>query len=205
MALKAGRVGVSPDQVDEFGKISSEATGAYTKQEADAKFETQSHASSTYETKTEASSALNLKQNINIAVPINVLNGSNLAAVEPALHGLENAITYVTKTYRKVSTANSAKTYIDISSAKYNTMFMFIQANSLDKYGIILLSRLYNDDLVGVPLCGNISAEAIGTSIILETKDNTGLRIKFPSYGGGVQAVLLSVINMGDVTNGTYE
>ena len=50
MALKAGRVGVSPDQVDEFGKISSEATGAYTKQEADAKFETQSHASSTYET-----------------------------------------------------------------------------------------------------------------------------------------------------------
>ena len=74
MALKAGRVGVSPDQVDEFGKISSDATGAYTKQEADAKFETQSHASSTYETKTEAA-ALQPKT---LAVPISMLIGSQL-------------------------------------------------------------------------------------------------------------------------------
>lgn len=40
MSLKAGRVGVAPDQVDEFGKIKSEATSGYTKQEADAKFST---------------------------------------------------------------------------------------------------------------------------------------------------------------------
>ena len=33
MSLKAGRVGVAPDQVDEFGKIKSEATSGYTKQE----------------------------------------------------------------------------------------------------------------------------------------------------------------------------
>lgn len=83
MALKAGRVGVSPDQVDEFGKISSDATGAYTKQEADAKFETQSHASSTYETKTEAA-ALQPKT---LAVPISMLDGSKLT-VESALQGL---------------------------------------------------------------------------------------------------------------------
>lgn len=76
MSLKAGRVGVSPDQVDEFGKISSEATGAYTKQEADAKFETQSHASSTYETKTEAA-ALQPKT---LAVPISMLIGSQLVS-----------------------------------------------------------------------------------------------------------------------------
>ena len=91
MALKAGRVGVSPDQVDEFGKISSDATGAYTKQEADAKFETQLHASSTYETKTEASSALAEKQSINLSVPIELLSGSVLT-VESALQGLAGEI-----------------------------------------------------------------------------------------------------------------
>ena len=44
MALKAGRVGVALDQVDDFGQIKSEATSGYTKQEADAKFETKTHA-----------------------------------------------------------------------------------------------------------------------------------------------------------------
>lgn len=57
MSLRAGRVGVAPDQVDDFGKIKSDATSGYTKQEADVKFETQTHAASTYETKTEAATA----------------------------------------------------------------------------------------------------------------------------------------------------
>ena len=83
MALKAGRVGVAPDQVDEFGNISSSATSGYTKQEADAKFETQLHAFSTYETKIEAA-ALQPKT---LAVPIEMLDGSKLT-VESALQGL---------------------------------------------------------------------------------------------------------------------
>ena len=83
MAIKAGRVGVAPDQVDEFGNINSEATSGYTKQEADAKFETQTHAASTYETKTDAA-ALQPKT---LAVPIELLNGSALT-VEEALNGI---------------------------------------------------------------------------------------------------------------------
>jgi len=54
MSLKAGRVGVAPDQVDNFGKVKSDVTSGYTKQEADAKFETQTYAASTYATKAEA-------------------------------------------------------------------------------------------------------------------------------------------------------
>ena len=83
MAIKAGRVGVAPDQVDEFGNINSEATSGYTKQEADAKFETQTHAASTYETKSDAA-ALQPKT---LAVPISMLSGTKLT-VETALNGL---------------------------------------------------------------------------------------------------------------------
>lgn len=87
MALKAGRVGVAPDQVDEFGNINSEATSGYTKQEADAKFETQTHAASTYETKSDATTALAEKQPIRLSLPIELLSGSALT-VEDALNGL---------------------------------------------------------------------------------------------------------------------
>ena len=91
MALKAGRVGVAPDQVDEFGKINSEATSGYTKQEADAKFETQTHAASTYETKSDATTALAAKQPKTLAVPIEMLSGTKLT-VESALQGLNDAV-----------------------------------------------------------------------------------------------------------------
>ena len=79
MSLKAGRVGVAPDQVDGFGKIKSEATSGYTKQEADAKFET----------KAAAASALAEKQPITLAVPIEMVDGSKLT-VEDALQGLND-------------------------------------------------------------------------------------------------------------------
>lgn len=87
MALKAGRVGVAPDQVDEFGEIKSNVTSGYTKQEADAKFETQTHAASIYETKTDADTALAEKQSIRLSMPIELLSGSALT-VEDALQGL---------------------------------------------------------------------------------------------------------------------
>lgn len=78
MAIKAGRVGVAPDQVDDFGKVKSNATTGYTKQEADAKFETQSHAASTYETKADAANL----QPITLAVPVEMLSGSALTTEE---------------------------------------------------------------------------------------------------------------------------
>ena len=58
MSLQAGRVGVDPSQVDLFGKIIGGGSGdAYTKEEADAKFLSQTDAASTYESKSEASTA----------------------------------------------------------------------------------------------------------------------------------------------------
>lgn len=82
MALKAGRVGVAPDQVDDFGKVKSDATSSYTKQEADAKFETQ----------TAAAAALAEKQPIQLSVPLELLTGSALT-VEDALNGINNEVT----------------------------------------------------------------------------------------------------------------
>lgn len=59
MAIKAGRVGVRPDQVDDTGKIifpegSGPGTDSYTKAEADAKFATKSDLSSGLATKANA-------------------------------------------------------------------------------------------------------------------------------------------------------
>ena len=88
MALKAGRVGVAPDQVDEFGIINSEATSGYTKQEADAKFETQTNASTEY-------AKLQPKT---LSVPISMLQGSTLVqktTVESVLQTMDNAMTNV--------------------------------------------------------------------------------------------------------------
>lgn len=86
MSLKAGRVGVNPADVDPIdGHISPSSMSGYTKEEADAKFETQTHAVSTYETKTEAA-ALQPKT---LTVPISLLSGSKLT-VEDTLKGLSD-------------------------------------------------------------------------------------------------------------------
>ena len=88
MSLKAGRVGVNPADVDPInGHISPESLSGYTKQEADAKFETQTSASAEY-------AKLQPKT---LSVPIEMLSGSKLT-VETALQGLQsdkidNAIT----------------------------------------------------------------------------------------------------------------
>ena len=77
MSLKAGRVGVNPADVDPIdGHISPSSIEGYTKEEADAKFETQ-----------EAASALQPKT---LAVPIKYLNGSVVGlfnTVQDALSG----------------------------------------------------------------------------------------------------------------------
>lgn len=78
MALKAGRVGVAKDQVDEFGNIIGGSTpeNVYTKTQCDNKFETKTHASNTYQQK-------------NIEVPLELLGGSQLT-VEASLHAIED-------------------------------------------------------------------------------------------------------------------
>lgn len=117
MALKAGRVGVAPDQVDEFGHISSEATSGYTKQEADAKFETQTHAASTYETKSDAVSALAEKQPILLSVPIEMLSGTKLT-VESALQGLNEVISEdVTTAFKTLVMAVSDSHVVNVEHA----------------------------------------------------------------------------------------
>lgn len=90
MSIKAGRVGVNPSQVDPVdGSIKSSASSGYTKQEADAKFLTQSDAASTYESKSDASTAHNALQPKTLAVPLELLSGSVLT-VETALGGINN-------------------------------------------------------------------------------------------------------------------
>ena len=107
MAIKAGRVGVNPADVDPIsGRINSSSTEGYTKAEADDKFLAKSDASSTYlsqlnaadtyETKTDASTALAAKQPINLSVPISMLVGSQLVSkttVESVLATMDGAMT----------------------------------------------------------------------------------------------------------------
>lgn len=55
MALKAGRVGVAPKEVDAFGNIIGGGSGGgYTKEEADAKFQTKTEADAKFQTKADA-------------------------------------------------------------------------------------------------------------------------------------------------------
>lgn len=60
MALKAGRVGVAPTEVDEFGHVLGGSGDSYTKEEADSKFATKSN---TY-TKSGADNKFESKENI---------------------------------------------------------------------------------------------------------------------------------------------
>lgn len=90
MSLRAGRVGVAPSQVDEFGVIkggSGPSGDSYTKQEADAKFETKDNATSTYETKADAANL----QPKTITVPTHMLGGTQLT-VEASLTAAGTAL-----------------------------------------------------------------------------------------------------------------
>ena len=111
MALKPGRVGVAPSQVDLFGNIVAGGSGgdSYTKAEADAKFLTQTDAASTYESKATASATYETKTNAaatyedkvhaastyqpkNLSLPIHMLNGTVLT-VEGMFAGDVDALT----------------------------------------------------------------------------------------------------------------
>lgn len=110
MALKPGRVGVAPSQVDLFGNIVGGGAGgdSYTKAEADAKFETQIHAANTYETQLTAAATYETKVNAQatyetktdaaqlqpktLALPIHMLNGTVLT-VEGMFTGDQDALT----------------------------------------------------------------------------------------------------------------
>ena len=106
MALKAGRVGLNKDLVDEFGYLKEDAPSGeyYTKTQADNKFETKTHVNNNFQKKTLevpiellSGSALTVesalqglneeKQNMTLEVPIELLSGSALT-VESALQGL---------------------------------------------------------------------------------------------------------------------
>ena len=72
MSLKAGRVGVNPADVDPIsGHISPEASGGYTKLEADEKFLSKTDAGSEYQTK-------------RLSVPVSMLSGTKLTVEEAA-------------------------------------------------------------------------------------------------------------------------
>ena len=113
MALKAGRVGLATELVDEFGYLKEDAPSGqyYTKTQADNKFETKTHVNNTFQKKTlevpiemlsgtkltveTALEGLNTeKQNTQLSVPIEMLSGTKLT-VESALGGLNSEkITY---------------------------------------------------------------------------------------------------------------
>lgn len=95
MALKAGRVGVAPSEVDEFGQIIGEITptNVYTKTQADAKFETQTNASTEY-------AKLQPKT---LSLPISMLEGSQLVSktsVEQVIQTMNGGMTNVELTNR---------------------------------------------------------------------------------------------------------
>lgn len=129
MALRPGRVGVNPSQVDLFGNIVGGGSGdSYTKAQADAKFldkitaastyetkevaaatyETKVTAAATYETKTDAAT----KQPINLALPIHLLHGTVLT-VEGMFAGDVGALTNKELTDSKDTWSSSATVQSD--------------------------------------------------------------------------------------------
>lgn len=157
MSLKAGRVGVNPSQVDPVdGSILSDATSGYTKQEADAKFLTQTDAANTYESKSDASIARAALQPKTLAVPISMLDGTKLT-VENALQGL-----------------NTEKfTYADNSVLGAKNMAGLLNGYGIagnDQEGYILSS--------GAPRMSIIAKTKIGASYIISRANGVGDRFK---------------------------
>ena len=149
MALKAGRVGVHPSQVDLFGMIQGGGSGdSYTKAEADAKFETQTHAASTYESKATAEATYETKTNA--------------------------AATYESKTnaaatYESKSDASTA--YTNLS----NAMDEWTPASTVGSNDIVFFTDL--DDRYGYELfCEN---KLIGISSILRLFVNDKLTLQY--------------------------
>ena len=105
MSIKAGRVGVNPSQVNPVdGSILSSATSGYTKDEADAKFETQTNASTEYDK----------LQPKTLTVPISMLQGSQLVSkttVEDVVQTMNGAMSNVDLTSLAVHSKKIDFTY----------------------------------------------------------------------------------------------
>ena len=128
MSLKACRVGVNPAQVDPVdGSIKTSATGAYSKAEADAKFET----------KSDATTALAAKQPINLVVPIEMLEGTQLVpktTVESIFATMNNAMTNAELT--------DAVKLISIIDAIVSTNIFATDGNILYKVGHMIFPMI---------------------------------------------------------------
>lgn len=149
MALKAGRVGVHPSQVDLFGMIQGGGSGdSYTKAEADAKFETQTYAASTYESKATAEATYETK--------------TNAAATYESK--TDAAATYESKT-------DASTAYANLS----NAMDVWTPASTVNSNNMVLFTDL--DDSYGYELfCEN---KLIGISSILRLFVNDKLSIQY--------------------------
>lgn len=102
MSLKAGRVGVNPNQVDPVdGSIKSSATEGYTKQEADEKFLAKQDATDTFSTKEELQIAIN---------NIDLLMGSKLSYVDNSKLGAKNLFAYP---YQDTTKSSGGVTFTD--------------------------------------------------------------------------------------------
>ncbi|MBO7732090.1 MAG: hypothetical protein J6S67_06050 [Methanobrevibacter sp.] len=134
MALKAGRVGLNKELVDEFGYLKEDAPSGeyYTKTQADNKFETKTHVNNNFQKKTLevpiellSGSALTVesalqglneeKQNMTLSVPIELLSGSALT-VESALQGLNSELSDVL-TVEEVEVTPSSESVTVVSSS----------------------------------------------------------------------------------------
>ena len=144
MALKAGRVGLNKDLVDEFGYLKEDAPSGeyYTKTQADNKFETKTHVNNNFQKKTLevpiellSGSALTVesalqglneeKQNMTLEVPIELLSGSALT-VESALHGLNEDKLNVTDARQWVDYVKNITKIVDDSSVTIGTIHFYV-------------------------------------------------------------------------------
>lgn len=149
MALKAGRVGVAPSEVDEFGQIIGEITptNVYTKTQADEKFETQTNAN------TERAKL----QPKTLSVPISMLEGSQLVpktTVEAVIQTMNNAMTNEELT-EKVSTSSrltDRKESITLPSSSTTSSIAKITLEKGKKY-IITANIQWGEVANNVPTC----------------------------------------------------
>ena len=163
MALKAGRVGVAKDQVDEFGKITGGSTpeNVYTKTQCDNKFETKTHANNTY-------------QQMNLEVPLELLGGTQLT-VETSLHAIEE--TFGTLRFRnnegtpQVKTPSGEWTNFNNGGGGgigFNIPSDLLRTDAIPRSSATILSGGYAivDDVLYVDLVYTDTASTQSTSII---------------------------------------
>ena len=157
MALKPGRVGVAPSQVDLFGNILGGGSGGdgYTKAEADAKFLAQTDAASTYETKSSASATYETKSNASATYETK----SNASATYETKTNA--AATYETKT-------NAAATYAAKTDLDGWSTTSLVQSDNTVTFTGLDDSYAYDlyciDKLIGI---SSISKTGSGSNITL--------------------------------------